>query len=157
MKNKIYLAHRTQSQAYAKFMLQLQGCRIHDLSGKEVRKLDWFNAIFREHAELYPGIHFDINRNVKFKLLCGGLLLDYKLIGTPEKVEYDDDLVYKERAREEIKKRCNCLCRTIGVGCDGNGELKLTYDKLIDTAVDCCMNIFENHASVETEIDKSYV
>ena len=156
MKDKIHYAHKTQTQAYISFMLALQGCRIVDINGQEIRKLDFFNSIFLEHEALYPGVHFDLKKSIKFSLLKDGMLVDYKLIGTPEPVEYNDSEVYRERATDVIKKHCNAVCRKINCSCDEKQDIKLKYGELLGLAIECALNVFNTFPEIEREVDLLY-
>lgn len=144
----IYKTNREYQSAYAEFMVLLRECEIISFSGKKVKKLEFFDAIYKDHSELYSA-PFILNKNIQFLLLVSGHNKDFTLRRRDDITDYNEDEEYKEKSRQVFTRKAGAMVRKIKTRDVSTMELL----KILINAIEYT---FQNHDKIDAEIERSF-
>lgn len=143
-----YKTNREYQTGYGEFMLSLREFDIIDLSGKKIRKLMFFDAIFKEHYQL-SGLPFKLTGNVQYMLLKSGHHRDFTLRKRDVKCDYCEESEYKEKSHQVFLRKAGAIARK-------TKQPHISPIELISILVNAMEYTFENYSKIETEIDNSF-
>ena len=155
---KVEKSYRDYSKAWASLMDTLRAFDIYDENNNKVRKLDLFNEWYDQEKSMHPNQDFELERCVNYTLLRSGLHSQYHLeLNKTRKTSYNEEESRKERVRNVLMKKVSTIIRDIKGRTEGDTQFLTTYQQILDTCLKTAIYVFNNHPTIENDVEHSYI